>query len=124
MAWYWVMAASVIFTVGGIILYNILDGYNDWIGFCAGFIGGIFILVSILVVVVAPINANSDFESFVAKKAFIESQDGKGLITNYELLQQKLGLNSWLLNEQSFKKANPNWSFAPDAIMELEPIEY
>ena len=57
------------------------------------------------------------------QKAYIEMHEAKNAVEDAALTSKKIELNEWLYDAQCSKSRFGSWSFYPDSIFDLEPIE-
>ena len=61
--------------------------------------------------------------NFTKQKAYIETHEVKNAVEDAALTSKKIELNEWLYDAQCSKSRFGSWSFYPESIFELEPIE-
>lgn len=81
--------------------------------------------VLLLLVLCAPVIAAQDkqeINQFKNQKEYIENHEVKDSIENAALTTKKIELNAWLIDTQYAKVHYSFFTFLPDEVMELTPI--
>lgn len=95
---------------------------SSWVPFASGMVG-IIIVLSILVILFGVLNVPRSINNFTKQKAYIETHEVKNAVEDAALTSKKIELNEWLYDAQCSKSRFGSWSFYPESIFELEPIE-
>jgi hypothetical protein len=120
-----VLIVAVVILVACIVL-NKLDPFYFDIEMAVFTIGTICAVVAVLcIVIIAGMNISNKREVSIyqSQKAYIESHKPDNDIEDAALTNKKIELNEWLYNTQYVKKNYPAWTFYPDEVLELKPIE-
>nr|UVX52221.1 MAG: hypothetical protein [Bacteriophage sp.] len=86
-------------------------------------VGIIIVMLSILVILFGVLNVPRSINNFTKQKAYIETHEVKNAVEDAALTSKKIELNEWLYDAQCSKSRFGSWSFYPESIFELEPIE-
>lgn len=121
MFWYILAVISLIALVAGIIVANVSYDY-DWIGISASVAGGFLLILCIILIPSCYVGDRQSINAFVKQKEYIENHVVDNDIENATLTNKKIDLNQWLINAQYYKEHYPLFTFLPDEIMELTPI--
>lgn len=112
---------------GGIGIFSILYGKrDDWDDIGAWFGAGLGIAICIallLVCILAPLGNKKSIAIYEQQKTYCETHIPDNEIEDAALTQTKIELNGWLYNAQYMKENYPFFSFMPDEVLDLEPIE-
>ena len=96
---------------------------EDMLSFVVGLFGFIVVAFVLIVVIVQTIEVPQSVNNFERQKAYIETHVAKNDIEDAALTAKKIELNEWLYDAQLSKSRFGGWSFYPDSIFDLEPIE-
>lgn len=96
--------------------YFDLDMFAEIIAIIAVVTAGVVILVGVL-------ETPQSINNFNRQKAYIEMHEAKNAVEDAALTSKKIELNEWLYDAQCSKSRFGSWSFYPDSIFDLEPIE-
>lgn len=109
---------------GGIVLYK---KRNSWdvpiLSMFAVFIGTAAIVVTILLMILIPIDNQRQLNTFLAQKEYIENYEPTSEYDTAAIINKKIELNQWLYDVQYTKEHYPICSFYGDEILDLEPIK-
>ena len=126
LCWIILIVGAVMATFGGIGAYIIRYRWADVWDWVVGFsliLGVCALLVSSLLLIILPIEANQKLHTFVSQKEYIENYEPTSEYDSAAILNKKIELNEWLYEKQYVKKHRPICSFYGDEILELEPIK-
>lgn len=104
------------------ILVAIFSEWHDFEGVATAIIAGTVLLI---IVLCAPIIAAKDRQAinqFKNQKEYIENHEVKDSVENAALTNKKIELNAWLIDTQYAKVHYSFFTFLPDEVMELTPI--
>ena len=79
--------------------------------------------ISIAMFACGAISTPRKINLFVQQKEYIESHIATDAIEDAALTSKKIELNEWLYSAQYSAQHFGGWSFYPDDILELEPIQ-
>ena len=96
---------------------------QDMLSFFVGLVGCGFILFALTVIAVQAIDVPQKINNFERQKTYIETHTAKNSVEDAALTTKKVELNEWLYDAQLSKSRFGGWSFYPDSIFDLEPIE-
>ena len=120
MNWIIVLIVSIIAT--GISAWAAIEKYSDF-GFFGGLVGILASVISLMVILVGVLQTPQSVNNFTKQKAYIEMHEAKNAVEDAALTSKKIELNEWLYDAQCSKSRFGGWSFYPDSIFDLEPIE-
>lgn len=86
-------------------------------------LSGVLVFALIVVCVVGTISAPKEIALFESQKQYIESHSPDDPIENAAITTKKVELNEWLFNAQYSNDRWGGWSFYPDSVRDIEPIE-
>lgn len=111
--------------VAGITAVSAWHAYreDDMLSIIITFLGFWFVFCTLIVVVVLAVEIPKNINNFERQKAYIETHVAKNDIEDAALTAKKIELNEWLYDAQLSKSRFGGWSFYPDSIFDLEPIE-
>lgn len=76
-----------------------------------------------MVILIGVLETPQAINNFNRQKAYIEMHEAKNAVEDAALTSKKIELNEWLYDAQCSKSRFGSWSFYPDSIFDLEPIE-
>ncbi|MFA5323741.1 MAG: hypothetical protein WC373_13800 [Smithella sp.] len=118
---WFVLAGLIIFAVAGGIIACKTD--YEFSGGLASALSGVATIVVLVACILQSVSVPKEIAQFNRQKQYIESHVVADSIENAALTSKKIELNDWLYSSQ-YKNANwGNWSFYPDSIQELTPIQ-
>ena len=121
MNWVIVIVVGII----GICVSHWLEGKIDFF-LCLLAVEAISIIAIVTVVVVilvGVLETPQSINNFNRQKAYIEMHEAENAVEDAALTSKKIELNEWLYDAQCSKSRFGSWSFYPESIFELEPIE-
>lgn len=118
----WVFLLIVVAGITAVAVWNEIKN-QDMLSSCVGLAGVCFTFLLLGFVVAWMIRAPQEINNFERQKAYIETHVAKNDIEDAALTAKKIELNEWLYDVQLSKSRFGGWSFYPDSIFELEPIE-
>lgn len=80
-------------------------------------------IICALTIIVGRVQTPQSINAFTKQKAYIESHETTNPVEDAALTAKKIELNEWLYDAQLSKSRFGGWSFYPDSIFNLEPIE-
>lgn len=83
----------------------------------------IAVFTAVMVILVGVLETPQSINNFNRQKAYIEMHEAKNAVEDAALASKKIELNEWLYDAQCSKSRFGGWSFYPDSIFDLEPIE-
>lgn len=83
----------------------------------------IAVVTAAVVILVGVLETPQSINNFNRQKAYIEMHEAKNAVEDAALTSKKIELNEWLYDAQCSKSRFGSWSFYPDSIFDLEPIE-
>lgn len=115
----------LLIVVAGITAFAVWHGSReeDTLSFVVGLIGFIVAAFVLTVIAVQAIDVPQKINNFERQKAYIETHVAKNDIEDAALTAKKIEMNEWLYDVQLSKSRFGGWSFYPDSIFDLEPIE-
>ena len=120
-----ILIVAVVILVACIILFKLDPFYFD-IEFSCVMVGTICGFVALLCVIIIPamnISNRREVSVYQSQKAYIENHEPDNDIEDAALTNKKIELNEWLYNAKYVKTHYPAWTFYPDEVLELKPIE-
>nr|DAH27828.1 MAG TPA: hypothetical protein [Caudoviricetes sp.] len=118
----WVFLLIVVAGITAFAVWHEIKN-QDMLSFFVGLVGVGFTLFALTFVIVQTIEVPKSVNNFERQKAYIETHVAKNDIEDAALTAKKIELNEWLYDVQLSKSRFGGWSFYPDSIFELEPIE-
>lgn len=83
----------------------------------------IAVVVAVIVILTGVLETPQSINNFTKQKSYIEMHEAKNAVEDAALTSKKIELNEWLYDAQCSKSRFGGWSFYPDSIFDLEPIE-
>lgn len=83
----------------------------------------IAVVTAAVAILVGVLKTPQSINNFNRQKAYIEMHEAKNAVEDAALTSKKIELNEWLYDAQCSKSRFGSWSFYPDSIFDLEPIE-
>lgn len=83
----------------------------------------IAIVTAVVVILVGVLETPQSINNFNRQKAYIEMHEAENAVEDAALTSKKIELNEWLYDAKCSKSRFGSWSFYPESIFELEPIE-
>lgn len=114
----WLIIAVLLILIGWYAAYRI----GDALEFIPFICWALAIFIGIVIVISVPINAIS-INNFVQQSEYIQTHVPKDAIENAALTTKKIDLNDWLYNAQYSKRLFGVFSFYPDTVLALTPIQ-
>lgn len=118
----WVFLLIVVAGITAVAVWHSTKD-EDMLSFVVGLFGAGFTLFALTFVIVQTIEVPQSVNNFERQKAYIETHVAKNDIEDAALTAKKIELNEWLYGAQMSKSRFGGWSFYPDSIFDLEPIE-
>lgn len=115
----------IVFGIIGICVSHWLEGKIDS-SLCllaVEVISIIAIVTAVVVILVGVLQTPQSINNFTKQKSYIEMHEAKNAVEDAALTSKKIELNEWLYDAQCSKSRFGGWSFYPDSIFDLEPIE-
>ena len=115
----------IVFGIIGICVSHWLWGNKDF-SLCLLVVEAISIIAVVtagVVILVGVLETPQSINNFNRQKAYIEMHEAKNAVEDAALTSKKIELNEWLYDAQCSKSRFGSWSFYPDSIFDLEPIE-
>lgn len=115
-----------------VIVFGIIAIFvSHWLGYekysalflLAEIIAIIAVVTAGVVILVGVLETPQSINNFNRQKAYIEMHEAKNAVEDAALTSKKIELNEWLYDAQCSKSRFGSWSFYPDSIFDLEPIE-
>ena len=120
MNWVIVLVVSIIAT--GISVWASIEKCSDF-GFFCSLISFLALIVSVGIILIGVLKTPQSINNFTKQKSYIETHEAKNAVEDAALTSKKIELNEWLYDAQCSKSRFGGWSFYPDSIFDLEPIE-
>lgn len=120
MNWVILLFASVIVAIGA--AWYGAKKFEDW-AFIVTFFGIVVAIACLCVIGCCKVSVPQEINTFTRQKEYIETHEAKDAIEDAAITAKKIELNGWLYDAQCSKARFGGWSFYPDSIFELEPIE-
>lgn len=118
----WIIVLIVSIIAIGISAWAAIEKYSDF-GFFGGLVGILASVISLMVILVGVLQTPQSVNNFTKQKAYIEMHEAKNAVEDAALTSKKIELNEWLYDAQCSKSRFGGWSFYPDSIFDLEPIQ-
>ena len=118
----WIVVLIVCIILTGISVWASIEECSD-LGFFGGLVGIFVSVLSLVIVLVGVLQTPQSINNFTKQKAYIETHEAKNAVEDAALTSKKIELNEWLYDAQCSKSRFGGWSFYPDSIFDLEPIE-
>lgn len=80
-------------------------------------------IVCVCVFAIGKLQTPQEINAFTNQKDYIEAHETTNPVEDAALTAKKIDLNKWLYDAQCSKSRFGGWSFYPDSIFDLEPIE-
>ena len=85
--------------------------------------GGAGVLVTVIMLIICPIQAKAELNTFRAHKEYVENYEMTSEYDTAAIVTKKIELNEWLYKAQYTKEHYPICSFFGDEVLDLEPIK-
>ena len=95
--------------------------YFDWIAII-GVIVGMIVFFMIVLTIITPFAIEKQINIFEQQSEYIQNHEPDDAIENAALTNKKIELNEWLYSAQWRKEKFGAWSFYPETIFDLKPI--
>ena len=118
----WVFLLIVVAGITAFAVWHEIKN-QDMLSFVVGLFGAGFALFALTVIAVQAIDVPQKINNFERQKTYIETHAAKNSVEDAALTAKKIELNEWLYDAQLSKSRFGGWSFYPDSIFDLEPIE-
>ena len=101
---------------------------TEWSGDEAGWqVGGFLLacafLVFVCILIFTPPSVRVQTGRFESQKTYIESHVSKSALEDATITNTKIEMNTWLFNAQQAQEVYGIFSFYPESVWELEPIQ-
>jgi asparagine N-glycosylation enzyme membrane subunit Stt3 len=121
LGWSIVFVVSVLLAIVCFIIAN--KSWNfDWL-VVPGVIVSFFAVILLALMIAQPLSVSQEITVFNQQSAYIETHEPSDPIENAAITNKKIELNTWLFNSQWAKNKFGIFSFYPDSILELMPIQ-
>lgn len=80
-------------------------------------------IICAMTIIMGRVQTPQSINAFTKQKAYIESHETTNPVEDAALTAKKIELNNWLYDAQLSKSRFGGWSFYPDSIFDLEPIQ-
>ena len=114
------IVVAVVFGVVGILKgmeYGFVDS-DCWFLFLT-----IAVIIPAFLIIALCFYIPKEIDTFIAQKAYIENHIAKSEIEDAALANKKIELNDWLFDIQWSVKNRKGWTFYPEKVLDLEPIQ-
>ena len=118
----WIIVLIVSSIAIGVSVRASIKNDSDF-GFFAGLVGILASVISLMVILAGVLQTPQSINNFTKQKSYIEMHEAKNAVEDAALTSKKIELNEWLYDAQCSKSRFGGWSFYPDSIFDLEPIE-
>lgn len=118
--WIIVLLVCVILTIVFALISD--DGYKVLPEFLS-IIFGAFAVVAVFTLLFSTISTKNSIGQFQSQKAYIESHISKSPLEDATITSKKIEMNSWLFGAQQSQKNFGVFTFYPETIWDLEPIQ-
>jgi cation transport ATPase len=122
LGWLIVLGISMVVGVGILFLPEVKEALEKFLTLLF-VVCCITALVSIFVVILSPLSASYNVSMFVQQKEYIENHKVVDPVENATITTKKIELNAWLFNAKWSKDKWGIFSFYPDTIEIMEPIQ-
>lgn len=112
----------VVSTLAAIVAWY-LDTFTRYSPTFTAFAAGVVAFLSLLIVLVLAISVPQKINVFQRQKAYLAEHVVSDPMENAALTTKKLELNDWLYKSQFAATNYRVWTFYPDEILALTPIE-
>ncbi len=119
---WWILTIILGLAMIGGILWQIFS-CCDMAGGVLAALTGIAFIILLFVCIFQPVSCEGSVYVFKEQKEFYEEHITDNKLEDVALTQIKIEQNNWLYSAQFMKKNYPFFSFQPDEVLELEPIE-
>jgi hypothetical protein len=75
------------------------------------------------IIILTPFSVKIQIGEFQSQKAYIESHISKDPLEDATITNKKIEMNSWLFNSQQHQRNYGIFTFYPESIWDLEPIQ-
>jgi hypothetical protein len=106
----------------GLLIYEHKNYLEEWQIVIAVFCF-VISFISLCVICINSFLVPKSINEFTQQSEYIENHTVKSDIENAAITTKKIELNSWLYNAKWFESKFGIFSFYPDSIQELEPIQ-
>ena len=122
MGWWIVLVVSV----GLMVLAWLVTKWNDDLIVTQVLLGTfamLGIIISSMVIIFTPIKNKQELYKFKAMTEYYQTHSADNKLEDVSITQKKVELNEWLAESKFMKIEYPFWSFIPDEVLDLKPIE-
>ncbi len=120
---WWILSGALIVASIAIIYIGARYWWDDTVSVLLGSILMAIGLVTLLIAIFGMVGAPQSINYYIKQKEYIETHVAIDPIENAALTNKKIELNSWLYGAQ-YSNANwGGWSFYPDSVQQLKPIQ-
>jgi hypothetical protein len=120
MYWWYVFGFSLAACIVFAIVYN--KTYSDWPVY-ASVLSACIAFALILVCIIAPIVNSQEIVQFQITKRAVEQYESSNEYQDFGLTSKVFEMNEWLFSAQAKKKLYGGWSFYPDDVLDMAPIQ-
>ena len=114
LGWIFIIGALI----GSFVVFKVFDEYYIWrvvVGFILFFV--------VLGVVIQAVSVPYYTDKFYRAKEYIETHESSSKLEDVSLTNTKIKMNDWLFSAQSGNETFGIFSFFPDSIHDIEPIQ-
>jgi hypothetical protein len=118
--WFVLVGLIILSVAGGVICCKT---YFEFTGGLTSVVGGLAALIVLLACIVQSVSVPKEMAQFSRQKQYIESHVVADAVENAALTSKKIELNEWLYSAQYKNENWGGWSFYPDSVQDLTPIQ-
>ena len=120
--WILILVALVLITVLLFYLGNKSYDYGILL-FMGGAFTGLFAICVLAAIIITPISISNNISVFESQSQYLSTHAPKNAIEDAAITSKKVELNEWLYSAKWAKNKFGAFSFYPDEILNLEPIQ-
>lgn len=91
--------------------------------FISSIFSGSIAIITLLICILGTVSVPKEIMLFQSQKQYIESHIPDDPVENAAITNKKIELNEWLFNAKYSNERWGGWSFYPDSVQDIEPIE-
>jgi hypothetical protein len=119
---WWIILGVLVVAAVVFFIVNYNDYCAEW-PYACGAISAVLAVLVLVVCVVLCTSAPIEIEQFEKTKAYVENHISSYPLEDAAITSKKIELNQWLFEAQTRKSAFGAWSFYPESVLDMEPIE-
>jgi len=115
----WILVVGFLLAV--YIATRVLDEYNEY--FFVQYFSVCLIVIFGFVIIIQAASVPYYTDKFERAKEYVESYESVNPLEDVSLTNTKIEMNGWLFSAQASNQTFGIFSFFPDSVMDLEPIQ-